>query len=117
MEKGVATHREERIISSVREGGRGPAPLPDTWTIGGIIMAKEVQMSAEAKRLIDVLKAHKGEAKTLSELAQEAGIPNKSGYLTAVKKALGESLVVTEGGATVEVVVKKKVNTYTYKGE
>lgn len=77
---------------------------------------KEVVRSVEAQKVIDVLKAHKGEALTLAEISAEAGMELKTGHLSSGRSA---GLIATAGEKeiTETVSVKKTVKTYTYKGE
>lgn len=73
---------------------------------------KKVEMSEQAKALIDVLKANPNKEFTLTDLAKEANVAAKSGYLGRVKTELDNHLIV--GEKEIEVTTKRKVKTYTY---
>ncbi len=66
----------------------------------------------EATALINTLKANPGKSYTFAELAAEAGVPAKTGYLRAVKDYLKGNLEIGE----VEILKtrKTKVNTYMF---
>lgn len=70
--------------------------------------------SAEAQKVIDTLKSNPGRKFSWAELCEAAGVENKTGYLTAVKKALGDGLVVGDKDIEVVVATKRKVNSYTF---
>lgn len=77
---------------------------------------KEVVRSVEAQKVIDVLKNHKGEALTLAEISQEAGMELMTGHLSSGRSA-GLIKSVGEKEITETVSVKKTVKTYQYIGE
>lgn len=64
-------------------------------------------------KLIAVLKANPGKAYTFKDLAAEAGVEPKTGYLSGVRKALGANFT---NGEPVEVqrTVIDTVKTYIY---
>lgn len=75
---------------------------------------KKVEVSNEVKSLVEIFKEHKGEKLTFANACKLANIPCKTGYLTGVKKQLGSNLAIGEKDMEVQVLVKKKVNSYTY---
>ena len=75
---------------------------------------KKVEMSQEVKSLVEVFKKHPNEKLTFAKACELANVEVKTGYLTGVKKQLGENLIIGEKDMEVQVSVKKKVNSYTY---
>jgi len=78
---------------------------------GGHKMSKETILSKEVQALAAVFQAAT-EPMTLAKAAELAGVPSKSGYLTALKKHFN---LAVAGEVEVEVVAKRKVNTYQVK--
>lgn len=77
---------------------------------------KPVVRSKEAQAVIDVLKAHKGEALTLAQISAEAGMDLKTGHLSSGRSA-GLIAAAGEVEVTETVKVTKSVKTYSYVGE
>jgi len=75
---------------------------------------KKVEISQEVKSLVEVFKTHPNEKLTFAKACELANVEVKTGYLTGVKKQLGENLIIGEKDMEVQVSVKKKVNSYTY---
>lgn len=79
---------------------------------------KKVEVSEEVKSLVEVFRQHKGEKMTFANACKLANVPCKTGYLSGVKKIfhadLNGVLMIGEKDMEVEVIVKKKVNSYTY---
>ena len=75
---------------------------------------KKVEISQEVKSLVEVFKKHPHEKLTFAKACELANVEVKTGYLTGVKKQLGENLIIGEKDMEVQVSVKKKVNSYTY---
>ena len=76
-------------------------------------MAKERVYSTEAKALVDTLK-NAGEALTLAEASERAGIEFKTGHLSSGRS---DGLIEGCGEKEIEAVVKKSVKTYRYIGK
>ena len=75
-------------------------------------MSKEIILSKEVQALAVVFK-NATEPMTLAEASKLAGVDPKSGnYLTALKKHFALEVV---GEKEIEVVAKRKVNTYQVK--
>jgi len=74
-------------------------------------MSKEIILSKEVQALAVVFK-NATEPMTLAEASKLAGVEPKSGYLTALKKHFGLEVV---GEKEIQVVAKRKVNTYQVK--
>lgn len=75
---------------------------------------KEIKRSVEAQKVIDILKAHKGESLTLAEISAFAGMTLQTGNLASGRTA---HLIASNGEKEVEAKVYKKVKTYTYIGD
>lgn len=79
---------------------------------------KKVEISSEVKALVKVFKTHPNEKLTFANACKLANVPCKTGYLSGVKKIfhadLNGVLIIGEKDMEVQVLVKKKVNSYTY---
>lgn len=75
---------------------------------------KKVEISSEVKSLVEVFKKHPHEKLTFAKACELANVEVKTGYLSSVKKQLYGNLIVGEKDTEVQVLVKKKVNSYTY---
>lgn len=71
--------------------------------------------SPEVLALVEVLRANPGKTYTFNDLANEAGVPAKTGYLAGVKAILGKDNIEI-GSTEVEYVATKDVKTYTFRG-
>ena len=73
---------------------------------------KKVEISQEVKSLVEVFKTHPNEKLTFAKACELANVEVKTGYLTGVKKQLGENLIIGKKDMEFQVSVKKRVNFY-----
>jgi hypothetical protein len=78
-------------------------------------MTKTIKRSAEVEKIVDFMKANAGKTLTWAEICKGAGVDCKTGYITGVKSVLGVDNL-DFGETEVQVMTKRTVKTYTYKG-
>lgn len=73
------------------------------------------KLNPTAEKIVNYLKAHKGESFTFAEISEAVGInPKSTGSITRlIKSEKNPNGIILHGGEReVEVTVKKKVSTY-----